>query len=42
MIDGKMFCEKHQEYYKEFKDMAGNLFWICLSCAVDEEEKFDG
>jgi hypothetical protein len=39
LIDGKMFCEKHQEYFKEFKDMANNPFWICITCEVIEEEK---
>jgi len=41
IIEGKMFCEKHQEYFKEYKDQTGNPFWICLSCDI-EEEKLNG
>lgn len=37
LIEKKMFCEKHQEYLKEYKDVAGKPFWICLTCDMQEE-----
>lgn len=37
LIGGKMFCEAHQEYFREYKDAAGNSFWICLTCDMAEE-----
>ena len=42
LIEGKMFCEKHQEYLKEFKDRANNPFWICLLCDIEDEQKVPG
>ena len=39
LIEQRLFCEKHQEYYQKFRDAGDKPFWICLDCNSEEEKR---